>query len=350
MSDIWLTLDGLLARVAGRPDPARLMKDFVPPPRFAGKDFDSYHPAHATQEQGLVRATELASQLGASPVVSPFARLLGRSGRRRSGQGLYIDGGFGVGKTHILTAIWNRSASPKFYLSFDELMYFVGLLGSQAAARAFSGARLIAVDEWELDDPGNLKLAIAFLREAIRDGAFLAVTSNTIPLELGSGRFTQKDFAAEVEELAAAFEVIRIGGEDYRRRQSAARPRKIATRTSDGFGGTAMLHTTFPDLISALNQVHPSRYRELVRPVESLLIDRIDTLPSLADALRFVHFVDALYVSGREVRTLEDVRPDSVFTADAVAGPFGKKVLRCISRLHELLGEATLELESTGTG
>ncbi len=345
-----LTLDGLLARVAGRPDPAQLMKDFVPPPRFEAKNFDGYRPRTPGQELGLLRASEVADRLVVTRSASPLTRLFSRrQGGTRSGRGLYIDGGFGVGKTHLLTAIWNRSASPKFYLSFDELMYFVGLLGAPAAAGAFRGARLIAVDEWELDDPGNLKLAIAFLRGAIRDGAFVAVTSNTVPLELGSGRFTQKDFAAEVEELAAAFEVIRIDGEDFRRRGAVEASLTAGGGAIDPFGApAATLHVSFDELMGALNLLHPSRYRELVRPVEQLLIDSIVPLPSLADALRFVHLIDALYVSGRDVRSFAPVRLDALFAEDAVAGPFGKKLLRCISRLHEMLGAEPPELRRSG--
>src|SRR5690606_33436415 len=109
-------------------------------------------------------------------------------------------------------------------LSFDELVYFVGLTGPAAAASAFRGYRLLAVDEWELDDPGNLTLAVAFMRLVLGAGGRLAVTSNTLPLELGAGRFSQKDFSAEIEELASAFEGIRVQGEDYRHRHFEARP------------------------------------------------------------------------------------------------------------------------------
>ena len=40
------------------------------------------------------------------------------------------------------------------------------------------------------------------------DGVRVATTSNTIPDELGRGRFDQKSFRAEIEELSGAFEVL----------------------------------------------------------------------------------------------------------------------------------------------
>ena len=68
-----------------------------------------------------------------------------------------------------------------------------------------------------------------------------------MPLELGAGRFSQKDFAAEIEELASAFEVLRIEGEDYRHRYFESRPGEeyfvdgsILTARLESFGDSAV--------------------------------------------------------------------------------------------------------------
>jgi cell division protein ZapE len=341
-----LTLEGLLSSVGSRPDPGKLIEHFVPPPRFEGKDFSSYQPRHATQTRAAARLRGLAGELAATamPTRPGLLRFFGRRGMSRAqrpkGRGIYLDGGFGVGKTHLLSALWNAGPAPKFYLSFDELMYFIGLLGTQAAADAFRGARLIAIDEWELDDPGNLKMALAFIRAAIEDGACIAVTSNTLPLDLGAGRFSQKDFKAEVEELASVFEVIRVEGEDYRHRHYAG-----ASAVGGGADGAAdppadgRLRTTFRELMTGLGTVHPSRFREVVAPVRTIALDGIDPLAGLADALRWVHFIDSVYVNRTQLRTEREVRLDQLFADEAVRGPFGKKLLRCVSRLEELLSE-----------
>src|SRR5690606_13405868 len=154
-------------------------------------------------------------------------------------------------------------------LSFDELMYFIGIVGLDGAATALARHRLVTIDEWELDDPGNLKLAIALVRRLIRSRLRVAVTSNTLPLDLGVGRFSQKDFRAEIEELAEAFEVVRIEGDDYRRRSFESDPgahhfldvrvyREIVDESSDG-----TLRGTFDEILHALRQLHPIRFREL---------------------------------------------------------------------------------------
>src|SRR5690606_23478078 len=98
-----LTLGALIGRLPARPDTGALVAGFVPPPRFAGESFDSYRPDPAFPPQAAARdrLREAAARLhrGAGP--GPLARLLALAGRRsRSGTGLYLDGGFGVGKTH----------------------------------------------------------------------------------------------------------------------------------------------------------------------------------------------------------------------------------------------------------
>lgn len=337
-----LTLDLLRQLGGSKPDIDRLMRGFSPPPRFSVKDFASYQPQHPSQEAASARLRELAVQLGQPPK----RRLFGRSSSRGNAKrGIYLDGGFGVGKTHLLAALWNAVPSPKSYLSFDELMYVIGLVGSTQATLGFRGSSLIAIDEWELDDPGNLKMALAFLRGAIDSGAFVAVTSNTLPLELGSGRFSQKDFRAEVEELATAFEVLRIEGHDYRHRHfSATFGEEYSTDRATverrlANSGDNVLMATFEPLVAALSQLHPIRYRELARSISGLVLEEVRPLQSLSDALRWVHFVDSIYDNGVWMMAVGSLSLANLFTADALSGPYAKKCSRCLSRMEELLGE-----------
>lgn len=336
------TLETLLASVDTRPDVKRLVADFVPPPRFADKSFENYYPRHASQSAAAGRLLELSREISDPP--SRGWSFLRRSFRKAS-SGIYLDGGFGVGKTHLLAALWQLAPTPRAYLSFDELMYLIGMVGTSAAAEAFAGYRLIAVDEWELDDPGNLKMAIAFLRAVVSARTYVAVTSNTLPLELGSGRFSQKDFKAEVEELASAFEVVRVGGEDYRHRHFEAQPGEdyfVEISDLDRYEAISdpnTLRTDFSDLLEALSIVHPIRYRDMARRIGGLLVDGFHRIDRLPDALRWVHFVDSIYDSGVPLRASGFVPLSEAFPADALAGPYGKKLSRCISRLEELLGE-----------
>jgi cell division protein ZapE len=321
------------------------MGEFVPPARFADKRFDNYRPGEPSQHLARDRLAALAAEMRSRAHAGPIARLRARWSAGRAGGGVYLDGGFGVGKTHLLAAFWHAAPFPKAYLSFDELVYFIGLVGVEQARAAFAGQRLAAVDEWELDDPGNLKLALAFLRGALADGLRVVVTSNTLPLELGSGRFNQKDFRAEIEELAGAFEIVTIDGTDYRHRRFEADPGKeyftdseILRRHAFAAGERALL-VSFPALLAGLAELHPIRYAGLVDRIGTLFVEDVDTIPNLVDAIRWVHFVDTLYDSAVPFRASGDISLNTLFPAAFIAGPYAKKLSRCLSRMEEMLGE-----------
>jgi hypothetical protein len=63
-----------------------------------------------------------------------------RFSRPARGSGIYLDGGFGVGKTHLLAAFWHEAPEPRTYLSFDELVYFIGLAGVDRARTPSAGS------------------------------------------------------------------------------------------------------------------------------------------------------------------------------------------------------------------
>ena len=342
-----LELTELVSALPERPDLAALVGEFAPPPRFSAKSFADYHPRHPSQSFAAERLQTLAGEMNAAHRGGFLQSLRSRLGRPEPGGGVYLDGGFGVGKTHLLAALWNGAPSPKAYLSFDELVYFIGLAGVNRAREAFSGHRLAAIDEWELDDPGNLKLALAFLRGAVEDGLRVAVTSNTLPLELGAGRFSQKDFHAEIEELAGAFEVVRLEGTDYRHRHFEANPggeyflEDEALARAAAHSGAAALLAPFQALLATLARVHPIRYSSLLTRVGGLFVSRMEHIDGLPDALRWVHFVDTLYDSGIRLRASSRVPLGSLFPGEFRDGPYGKKVSRCLSRMEELLAEGT---------
>jgi len=339
-----LQLGSLIHAVSDTPSPAELVGSFVPPPRFSGKRFESYVPddPHPSQALARDRAVALATEL--QRAASPLGRLRSAFGARSARRGVYLDGGFGVGKTHLLAALWNAAPAPRAYLSFDELVYTIGLLGVARTRAAFRGQRLVAVDEWELDDPGNLKMAVAWLRGAIEDGIRVAVTSNTVPDELGRGRFSQKSFAREIEELGAAFETVHIAGEDYRHRHFEADPGRDYFRHVEELRDAARnqeraLLVRFGTLLEALGRVHPIRYDEMVARLDALYVEGLEPIPRLHDGLRWVHFVDKLYDGAVPMSASSAVNLSDLFPADFVSGAYGKKFSRCLSRMEEMLGE-----------
>jgi cell division protein ZapE len=340
-----LRLATLLDQLPPHPSALELMGEFVPPARFSDKRFDNFEPRDPSQARARDRLTELAADLRARAAAGPLRRLHARWRGGRAGGGVYLDGGFGVGKTHLLAAFWHAAPFPKAYLTFDELVHFIGLVGVEEARSAFAGQRLAAVDEWELDDPGNLKLALAFLRGALADGLRIVVTSNTLPLELGKGRFSQKDFRSEIEELAGAFEVVRMEGTDFRHRRFEADPGReyfMGPATLRGEAeevGERALLLPFVELIGGLTRIHPIRYAGLIDHLGALFVERVETIPALVDAIRWVHFVDALYDSAVPFRASSEISLNNLFPPAFLAGPYARKLSRCLSRMEEMLGE-----------
>ena len=294
------------------------------------------------------RLRKLAADLLRRSRRSLLRQLKSALGQNPRGGGIYLDGGFGVGKTHLLAALWNVAPGPKAYLSFDELVYTLGLLGVDGARDAFREHRLVCVDEWELDDPGNLKLALAFLRGALEDGTWVVATSNTIPDELGRGRFSQKEFTTEIEELATSFQAMRVEGEDFRHRHFHADPGReyfvdsdVLAEAAQQAGQDALL-VRFPELLDALRQVHPIRYADVVGEVEALFVDGLVPLTDLPDALRWVHWIDKLYDANRPLAASSEVLLTELIPRQFLEGAYAKKFGRCLSRMEELLGEGKL--------
>ena len=118
----------MLPRLADREPvvpPETLIAGMVPPPRFDGARFETYLPdaAQPTQAAAVATLREFAGTL------TPVRRRFGRKGPE-SRPGVYVDGGFGVGKTHLITSLWHAAPAPRAYCTFVELTHLAGALGS----------------------------------------------------------------------------------------------------------------------------------------------------------------------------------------------------------------------------
>ena len=102
--------------------------------------------------------------------------------------GVYLDGGFGVGKTHLLASIYHAMpARRKYFGSFIEYTALVGALGYKNTVDLLKGADLLCIDEFELDDPGDTMVMTRLLGELVPTGTKLAATSNTPAERAGRG-------------------------------------------------------------------------------------------------------------------------------------------------------------------
>ncbi|MGL4173478.1 MAG: cell division protein ZapE [Actinomycetota bacterium] len=331
-------MPGRLSERDPRPAPDRLLADLVPPPRFDHVRFDTYRPdpAYPSQEAAIRRMTHAAEVRAARPRRWPLRPA------QREVSGVYLDGGFGVGKTHLLASLWHaaHAAEPgcAAFGTFVEYTNLVGALGFAAAIRALSAYQLVCLDEFELDDPGDTVLMSTLLTRLTDAGVRLAATSNTLPDSLGEGRFAAEDFFREIQTLAQRFEVVRIDGEDYRHRGGPVAPEPwddhaVYENVARTPGGTC---DDFDALCALLARVHPSRYGALLDGVSTVGLIRLRPLTDQATALRFVVLVDRLYDRRITVRA-SGVGVDQLFPPTFLTGGYRKKYFRALSRLVSAL-------------
>lgn len=312
----------------------RLLADLVPPPHFASVSFEGYRadPTQPTQQRAVEQLRGFAARLAERPSGGGLRRLLGRGDRDRGRPGVYLDGGFGVGKTHLLAALWHEAPAPKAFGTFVEYTNLVGALGFREAVAALSANRLVCVDEFELDDPGDTVLMARLLRELADAGVRLAATSNTLPDALGEGRFAADDFLREIQAVAGHFDVVRIDGEDYRHRGNPVPPEPLADDEVDAAAGDGAVVDDFPALTDHLATVHPSRYGALLDGVGVAGWRGVEQVEDQNVALRLVALVDRMYDRDVVLRT-SGVRLDGLFTDAMLAGGYRKKYRRALSRL-----------------
>jgi cell division protein ZapE len=319
-------------------DRDRLLGDLQPPPRFAAERFDTYRPdaGYPSQARALDRLRTFAAEVRAPSRHG----LLRRRGRRAAG-GLYLDGGFGVGKTHLLASLWHAVPGPKVFGTFVELTNLVGALGFAPTVEELARHRIVCIDEFELDDPGDTVLMSTLLTRLAEAGVAIAATSNTLPGALGEGRFAADDFLREIQALSSRFDVVRIDGEDYRHRGLPEPPEPWDERCVIAWA-RARPGSTLDDLDSLCRQLaelHPSRYGALVDGLTGVGLTGVHPLPDQNVALRLVALVDRLYDRDVPVAASGE-RLDALFSPEMLRGGYRKKYQRCLSRLTALAREA----------
>ncbi|SDI44817.1 cell division protein ZapE [Rhodococcus triatomae] len=309
----------------------------VPPAMFDEVSFASYipDPNEPSQAVAVAKAEEFAQKV---------AKIRG-GGRRglfgkkapATGAGLYLDGGFGVGKTHLLASIYHSSPSPKAFGTFVELTHVVGALGFNQAVEQLSNHSVLCIDEFELDDPGDTMLVSRLLAELSQRGVSIVATSNTLPGQLGEGRFAAQDFLREIKKLGSIFETLRVDGPDYRHRDLPPAPDPIPSdelhELADTVDGATL--DSFDELCRHLGTLHPSRYKKLVEGVTAVYLDGVHAAPDQSVALRLVVLADRLYDESIPV-TVSGAKLDEIFTPEMLAGGYKKKYLRATSRLLAL--------------
>ncbi len=342
---------------------------FTPPPRFGSVDLASFRPHHPSQAQAKERVRAFAtacvddapSPWWRRPWRRPWGRPWGRPPDEDALPGLYLDGGFGVGKTHLLAAAYFLAPTrSKRYVSFQQLLHVIGVLGMPAAKERLGRVRLLCLDEFELDDPGNTLIVKTFLAHVFEQGGAVITTSNTAPEAQGRGRFNADDFRREIQSIAARFEALRIEGPDARR---TSQDGQLLHPSELPNAGPSLVRTDWSGLFGHLRRHHPARYRAQLEMLPGLAVTGATRVADQNDALRLVHFVDTLYdlrvplwlaadeagaaprrgpsqVAARRVPD-EGIPPLlGLFDPLYRHGAYATKYQRCASRLAEILAEA----------
>ena len=331
-------MPGSLTDRSPRLDRDRLVRDLVPPPRFDGERFATYRPdpREPSQQRAVEVLEEYAAGLG-----EVRGGWFGRRRKSAGGTGVYLDGGFGVGKTHLLASLWHAAPGERAFGTFVEYTNLVGALGVQATVEALSGHRLVCIDEFELDDPGDTVLMATLLGRLAEAGVSLAATSNTLPDALGQERFAAEDFLREIQSLSSQFGVLTIGGPDYRHRDRLDSPPALSEEqvaaAVDGEGG---LLDHFVDVTRHLATLHPSRYRAMLDGVTAVGWTHVRQVTDQFVALRLVVLADRLY--DEKIPVYASGLPlGELFAPELLRGGYRKKYLRAISRLTALAREAS---------
>jgi len=301
---------------------AELLNEMVPPAEFRSVSFDNYIPDanHQSQANAVAKCSGFVQETNS---------------KQKQSLGIYLDGGFGVGKTHLLASIYHASKRRKLFGSFVAFTSTIGYLGFAEAVKQFSKYGLICIDEFELDDPGDTMIMSRFLKELAEKGVCFAATSNTPPNALGEGRFAADSFQREIQSVAGRFQILRIDGEDYRHRGNTfdfepAGDSDIAAVESNP--DRRVIKEDLDSLLRFLGSLHQSRYARLAEQFDTLIITNTHTINDQYEGVRFVSFIDRCYEAGISLKfNGQDLA--EIFRSDHLLGAYQKKYRRCLSRL-----------------
>lgn len=328
-----------------------------PPARYDDARFASYVPQNESQDDALHRARQ-------------FVRLVrvryGRPGwmgllpRRRTGLrgGIYLVGPVGTGKTHLLAAVHHAltdpitpGASPVACAFTHSSALFAAPETPEAYAEAVAArARVLCVDEVELDDPANEVRLIGVLRALRARGVTLAATSNAEPDAFVSATLARDRLARFIaEEFEREYHVVPVRGADFR--QGLARDgrawigppdaTRAAMRAAFEAAPAPARWLPFAELLARTADTERRALAAELGAARALFIEGI-AITSTDDALRLLRLADDLYAQpdAPTIYFTSQTPPADWFRADAVRGglerAIAEKFARTTSRLTAL--------------
>ena len=339
-------------------------------------------PAQAALIEELDR---IHRSLAAAPDGRMLARLAGKlgRGRREPVPGLYVWGGVGRGKTHLVDLFYRASPfDSKLRMHFHRFMRLVhGELNALperedplriVAGRLAARARLLCFDEFHVSDITDAMILGRLLGALFERGATLVATSNIVPSELYAGGLQRERFLPAIALIERHTKVVHLGsGADYRLRAlerartwySPLGPdaerglaecfRALAPgHAAAGGGALTILGRTVPAVRHADGIAwfdfetlcggprSVADYIEIARDFHTVVLSGVPVLDDdRRDPLRrFIHLVDELYDRNVNLIASAAASPERLYLGRRLAEPFQ----RTRSRLVEMQSTAYL--------
>jgi cell division protein ZapE len=191
------------------------------------------YQADAAQSAAIERLDALRARLlGERAGVWSRLRLHLSSGdSASSSRGLYLWGGVGRGKTWLMDLFYESLPTQQrrrshFHHFMSDVQRQLRLIGAQReplqllARRMARQARVLCLDELQVNDIVDAMLLGALFEALLRHGVLLVITSNLPPRELYRNGLQRERFLPAISLLERALEVLAVdAGIDYRLRR-----------------------------------------------------------------------------------------------------------------------------------